>query len=97
MPLVNGETKIDKSVRDSEIRLAAFICEHDLPIRTVKHMPAFIEAICPDSNIAKQIKCGRTKLTSIINHVAGEVSSDILIRKLQDSKFSLIVDKSTYF
>lgn len=95
MPLVSGKTKIDKSVRDGEIRLAAFICEHDLPIRTVEHMPALIQAICPDSNIAKQIKCGRTKLTSIINHVTGEVSSDILIRKLQDSKFSLIVDEST--
>lgn len=95
MPLVSGQKKIDKSVQDSEIRLAAFICEHDLSIRTVEHMPALIQAICPDSEIAKRIKCGRTKLTSIINHVTGEASSDVLIRKLQDTKFSLIVDEST--
>lgn len=80
MPLVSGQKKIDISVQDSEIRLAAFISEHDLSIRTVEHMPALIQAICPDSEIAKRIKCGRTKLTSIINHVTGKASSDILIR-----------------
>jgi len=45
--------KIHESVQKSEIRLAAFICEHDLPIKTVEHMPKLIQAICPDSSIAK--------------------------------------------
>lgn len=75
MPGVSGKKKIHESVQESEIRLAAFICEHDLPIRTLEHMPKLIQAICPDSAIAKEMKCGRTKLTSIVNHVTGEENS----------------------
>lgn len=95
MPSVSGKKKLHESVQESEIRLAAFICEHDLPIRTVEHMPKLIQAICPDSAIAKELKCGRTKLTSIVNHVTGEESAAMLVTKLQESKFSLIVDEST--
>lgn len=95
MPSVSSRKKIHESVQESEIRLAAFICEHDLPIKTVEHMPKLIQAICPDFAIAKELKCGRTKLTSIVNHVTGEESSEMLVKKLQESKFSLIVDEST--
>ncbi|XP_050717436.1 uncharacterized protein LOC126999147 [Eriocheir sinensis] len=95
MPSVSSKQIMGKQVKEGEVRLASFICEHDIPIRVVEHMPQLLQTICPDSQIAKQIKCGRTKLTSLINNVTGRESSKQLITHLQSSKFSLIVDEST--
>lgn len=95
MPSVGRRKKLEDSAKESEIRLAAFISEHDLPIRAVEHMPQLIQSMCPDSEIAKHIKCGRTKLTAIINNVTGKFSSMSLIEHMKTSKFSIIVDEST--
>ncbi|XP_064089215.1 uncharacterized protein LOC135203419 [Macrobrachium nipponense] len=82
-------------VKEGEIRLASFICEHDLPIRVAEHMPQLIQAICKDSEIAKQIKYSGIKLTSLLNNVTGKDSCNQLLAHQQKSKFSLIVDEST--
>ncbi len=58
-------------------------------------MPQLIPSMCPDSEIAKHIKCGRTKLTAIIKNVTGKFSSINLIENMKHSKFSIIVDEST--
>lgn len=29
------------------------------------HLPCLLTSVCPDSTIAKQIKCGRTKATAL--------------------------------
>lgn len=93
MPSLSNKQSMDKQVKEDEIRLASFICKHD--IRVVEHMTQLIQTMCPDSQIAKQIKCGRTKLTSMINNVTRRQSSKHLITHLHNSKFSLFVDEST--
>lgn len=93
---MSGRKKIDDAVKESELRLATFICEHELPIRIVDHMPDLVQAMCPDSEIAKNIKCHRTKLSAMIKNVIGQHCSLNLIDHLKFSKFSLIVDESTY-
>ena len=93
MPSLRSKQITDKQVKEAEIRLASFICEHDIPIRVIEHMPQLIQTICPDSKIAKEIKCGRTKLTSMIKNVTGKQSTEQLITHLQNSKFSLLVDE----
>lgn len=95
MPSVSGRKKLDDAVKESELRLATFICEHDLPVMTVDHLPQLIQSMCPDSEIAKNMKCHRTKLTAMIKNVTGKYSSSRLIDHLKCSKFSLIVDEST--
>ena len=71
MPSVSSKSKLNETVMTSEIRLAIFVAEHDLPIRVTEHLPNLIKSVCPDSEVAKHIQCGRTKLTGIINHVTG--------------------------
>lgn len=89
------EKKLEDSAKESEIRLATFISEHDLPVRAVERMPQLFQSMCLDSEIAKRIKCGRTKLTAIIKNVTGKFSSTNLIENMKHSKFSIIVDEST--
>ncbi|XP_068225057.1 protein FAM200C-like [Palaemon carinicauda] len=85
----------ESKVNEAELRLAAFITEHDLPMTVADHLPQLVNAMCPDSKIAKEIKCARTKVTALINHVTGEENKAKLINHLKENKFSLIVDEST--
>ena len=59
------------------------------------HLSLLIKTICPDSDVAKNIACARTKTTGIINNVLGEGSFSQLRDELKDKYFSLIVDEST--
>jgi hypothetical protein len=79
-----------KMVQESEIRISAFIAEHNLPFCASDHSPELITKICPDSKIAAQLNCGRTKCTNIIKNVTGEVEKDHLLVKMHKSKFSPI-------
>ncbi|XP_075533772.1 uncharacterized protein LOC142566774 [Dermacentor variabilis] len=41
--------------------MAMFVAEHNLPFTVMDHLPKLLKKICPDSDIAKQIACSRTK------------------------------------
>lgn len=78
-----------------EIRLASFVAEHNLPFVIMEHLPKLIQSVCPDSTIAKEIKCSTTKTHAIIDHVIGKESFNNLCEDLRQNKFSLIIDEST--
>lgn len=82
-------------MKTGEIRLAAFVAEHNLPMSIMTHLPQLIKSVCSDSDIAKHIACSRTKTTAILKKVIGETSKEELINSLKTQKFSLIVDEST--
>lgn len=81
--------------RRGEIRLASFIVEHNLSFSLANHLPKLVQALCPDSEIAKKLVLGRTKCSSIVNNVIGSQNFKKLISMLKESRFSLIVDEST--
>lgn len=85
-------TGLDTQVK---VKLTAFVVEHNLPMAIMDHLPDLIRSVCPDSNIAKSIKSGRTKTTNIIKNVTGTYSSQTLIETLRDNKFSLIINETT--
>lgn len=95
IPSTSRKSREEETVKSSEIRFAAFISEHDLPFTIAEHLPHFIQAVCPDSAVAKKLKCGRTKATAIVKNVTGRESFTQLIETLKQQKFSLIVDEST--
>ncbi|XP_044766248.1 uncharacterized protein LOC123322369 [Coccinella septempunctata] len=56
-------------VKQGEIRLASFVAEHNLPFTIMEHLPKLIQAVCPDSKIAKDLKCSTTKTHAIVDNV----------------------------
>ena len=48
------------SVRDAEMRMAAFLSEHNLSFNLMDHFSDLISKMCPDSKIAGQFKSKRT-------------------------------------
>ncbi|XP_041978531.1 uncharacterized protein LOC121735744 isoform X1 [Aricia agestis] len=93
--ITKKSTSLEKLVKQSEIRIAAFIVEHNIPINVMEHFPDLIRAVCPDSEVAKRITCGRTKTTKIISEVLGRSDVDIMVEAMQTNRFSLTADEST--
>lgn len=90
--LCNG---LATKVKDAEIRLAAFVVEHNLPFNVMEHLPALLKATCVDSEVAKGLACSRTKTTAMVKNVLGAESKHLLIEEMKTTYFSLIVDEST--
>jgi hypothetical protein len=86
------ESNLEKSAKSADFYISAFISEHNLPIHVADHLSKLIDT---DSEIAKNIKCGRTKATAVIKHIIGQQNLENLCAILKTSKFSLIVDEST--
>ncbi|KAL0849463.1 hypothetical protein ABMA28_013746 [Loxostege sticticalis] len=88
-------TKNNEGVKKGEILMAAFVAEHNLSMNVMEHMPQLIKNICTDSDIAKDLSCGRTKTTALIKSVTGKTAENYVIEQCRNRKFSLIVDEST--
>ncbi|XP_061724987.1 uncharacterized protein LOC133530945 [Cydia pomonella] len=85
----------NNQVREAEIRIAAFVAEHNLPYAITDHLTKLIVKTCPDSKIAESLKCSRPRVQAIVDNVIGEESFKALCEDLRNNKFSLIIDEST--
>lgn len=88
-------SSFEKQVAASELKLCAFVAEHNLPIAIMDHLPGLLANAAPDSKIAKSVKCARTKATSHFKQLIGPSYFDDLIFHLKRIMFSLIIDEST--
>ena len=81
-------------VISAEVKFAAFMLEHNLPIATADHAGPLFRSMFPDSKIATYYGAARTKTTSIINRaLAPEFATSVadLVRK---QPFTLSLDGS---
>ncbi|XP_036317474.1 uncharacterized protein LOC118732445 [Rhagoletis pomonella] len=92
---VNEErATLAKQVRNAEFTIVVFCIMYNLPFRLVDYLPGLLYDCCTDSQIAKALKCHRTKATSLAE-ILGDKSKNKIVNVLQKSKFSLIVDETT--
>ncbi|CAG9812973.1 unnamed protein product [Phaedon cochleariae] len=87
--------KKHQQVKRAELKICAFLHEHNLPFLLADHLPKFIRSICPDSDIAKNINCSRTKATYLTNECINLEQLEYLSNILKKSKFSLLIDETT--
>lgn len=83
------------TIQAAELKLCMFISEHNLPFQILEHLPKLIQSICPDLNIAKEIKCSRIKGTQILKKQVAPYSMMEICNILKTTKFSLIIDETT--
>ena len=74
-----------------------FVAEHNLPFRTGDHFTKLVKSMFPDSDIARQFQCSRTKTSVITRLGTTKWVHDQLIATLTNSSqpvfFSLVVDE----
>ena len=91
----DSETSKSDSVKSAEIRLTAFMMEHNLSFRAADHLCEVLKGCFPDSTIAKELKMKRTKCQKVCVNVMAHSHKQGLINILKQNKFSILVDEST--
>ena len=86
---------MEGNVRDAEIRMAAFISEHNLSFNIMDHFSELLPKLCPDSKIAAQFKSKRTKTKCIVRNALAPCIHEELVEKLKTKHFSVIIDETT--
>lgn len=90
------ETFAKNPVKTAELKLLAFIHEHNLPFLLMDHLPKLVAFACPDSSIAKQMRITKTKATQITTN---QITIDSLLQlkeRLNINKlYSLIIHETT--
>ena len=67
----SGDSAKQSAVTRAEVVTTNFLIQHNLPLATSDHLGPLFRAIFPDSEIAKQYGCARTKTMAIINKALG--------------------------
>ena len=90
-----SESTSTKAAR-AEAILCNMLVEHNLPFLLMDHLPGVIVHAFPDSKVAKEVKCARTKSTAIVKHaLAPAVHKAMITNVLASPAFSLMMDEST--
>ncbi|CAH1964562.1 unnamed protein product [Acanthoscelides obtectus] len=91
MTVFKGGPNQETILKTADLHLAAFVTEHNLSYNVMEHLPALITKLAPDSEIAKKIKCSRTKRSCVIKNVIGNRHEEKICEILTRNKFSLII------
>lgn len=95
MPFIKSNNVLNTQIKRAELKIAAFITEHNIAFNSAEHLVKLIKNISSEPEVVKNIQCNRTKCTSIVKNVIGQTVFEETIAKLKIYKFSIIVDEST--
>ena len=77
----------------SEALWAMFVAKHNIPFLTSDHANKLFPKMFPDSELAKQFSCGRTKPTAIVKQALAPHFLDKVTKDLTNP-FSILMDES---
>ena len=84
-------------VQKAETLFVQCVAEHNLPFRIGDHFTKLVRGMFPDSDIARQFQCSRTKTSALVRYGNGSFCHDKLVETLTSTKpvyYSLLVDES---
>ena len=74
--------------------MTGFIAEHNIPLAVADHLGPLFKDIFPDSKIAKNYACGKTKSTCILNQAIKPDLQSSLLEHIKNNYFSISTDGS---
>ncbi|XP_064082024.1 uncharacterized protein LOC135198424 [Macrobrachium nipponense] len=78
-----------------EIKICSFIAENDMPISMCENFLPFLRDLFPADEVLKKVTLGKQKATNIIRQVLGFHFLRENIEKLQQHRFSVVIDETT--
>jgi len=81
--------------KSEEIQYAALIADKNISHDTAKIILNFLKDIGKDPNILKSMSMGRTKCSSLISNVLCPVETDPVVQNIQNTKFTIFIDKTS--
>ena len=73
MAVCHRKDALEDQVTTAEIYFSTFIAEHNMAFLAADHFTKLCKIMFPDSKIAEEFACGRTKTTAIAPVLNGEV------------------------
>ena len=70
----------NEEVIEAEVKFGYFLGEHHLAFLLADHCNRLCRSMFPDSVIAKDFKCGRTKATAILKVIAQDVQKSFCVQ-----------------
>ncbi|XP_028407537.1 uncharacterized protein LOC114530155 [Dendronephthya gigantea] len=77
-----------------EVKICAFIVEHNLPLSISESMVRLLSSMFPNDASLKKVKLGKQKATNILRQVLGFDYLQDMVTLLQSKMFSIIIDKA---
>ena len=88
-------------VLSAEAQFVQFIAEHNMSFRSGDHFTKLVKSMFPDSDIAKQFHCSRTKTMVLVRMGNSKFCQDELLSTLTGNhsmfspvSYSLLIDES---
>jgi len=91
----DANTDLKFNVQRAEIKLSAFMAEHNIPFLAADDLPGLLKECFPDSKIVQGINMKRTKTSAIVKNVIGVTAKEELSDILKTRKFSILTEEST--
>jgi hypothetical protein len=85
---------LEKTIK-AEVLHTNFIVQHNILFHTADHLSPLYAKMFPDSQIAKQFKCCRTKTTSILNEAIRPQLKAQLVSHMKENPFTFCHDGSS--
>ena len=73
-------TNVPESTTTAEVMFAYFVAEHNLSAAIADHFSTLVPRLFPDSGIAKNFRCRRTKTTMIVKRCLAEEGTAPVIK-----------------
>ena len=90
------ERSLRNETRRAELMITAFLVDHNIPFRVLDHLSDVLSKAFPDSLIARDFACKRTKSACLAYNILGQELKTELINDIAKAKhFSVIIDEST--
>lgn len=89
------QTATSDTTTSMEVKLCAFIAEHNLPLSLSESMMTLIRSLCPNDAALSRVKLGKQKATNIIRQVLGFDYLKEMVSLLRSRKFGIIIDEAT--
>ena len=87
-----SQLKLAEEVCRAELCFARFVVEHNLPFAVADHFNKLAASMFPDSKIAQEFACARTKTAALVTHALAPAANEPVVEALRRQCFTVLCD-----
>ena len=76
----------------AELYFARFVVEHNLPFAIADHFNSICSVMFPDSKVASEFFCTRTKATALVTHALAPEVNETVLKACRIQPFTILCD-----
>ncbi|PAA85853.1 hypothetical protein BOX15_Mlig011045g2, partial [Macrostomum lignano] len=92
---VEAEASLPQQTMAASLRFGLLVVRKDLSFKTMDEISETLPVAIPDSSVAQNFSCGRTKTTYLVTDALAPHAKEEMFKSLRDSPFSILLDEGT--